>query len=175
MSLRSQWIRLVPTEDQISRALREGHARFALQQVNKAYKPFGNETADNHIRGRLAEIVFSEEYLGLPAPEDIDLATAQKRGHDVGGWQVRSNRWHKAPMMIKPSDKQGTYVHLLTHDMPKAVYATGWLTKAEAVEKLELGPMKVNPRCIAWEVPQEMLHPLPNIEGRMCITMQLAA
>lgn len=149
----------------MTRAIKEGSIRFQLYQ-EAGYKAYGAYTRETSIRGRLAEIIFGEDYLGVEVPEDIDLAAALRRGDDVAGWQIRSSNWRNGSMMIKPKDKAtDTFAQVLTHDAPKKVYITGWLAKAEAVEKLQLTSMKQYPERKIWDCPQEMLHAFPSIGG----------
>lgn len=163
----------------MQRAIREGTIRFNLQQ-KAGYKPYGSGAVKDHIGGRLAEIVFAECYLGIEAPEDIDLQAALKRVWDVGGYHIRSSPYHLAGMLVRPKDPHGVYAQVLTHDAPTACYITGWLTKKATMEQVELAPMRKYPTFFVYDVPQKLLIPFPSVgDGKVmvhdCMSMQLAA
>lgn len=129
----------------------------------RGFRAYGNASEETHSRGYMGELALSK-YLGIPVPSDWTWEGDRKRGHDVGGYQVRT--WYSAAgrLLIRPSDKDGTYVLLLTHDQP-VIWLAGWCTLDWANQVGVDGTTPGGSPKPCKYVPQRQLIPFPDVHG----------
>ncbi len=147
----------------MTRAIVEGTFRQD-DATARRMTPYGSGTTENHISGRLAEIVFARFRNGEPEA-DFSYEGDRRRGCDYTDpagvrWHVRSTRHENGGLLIRPKDPHGNYVLVVTARAPKCRIA-GWITKA-SVDSRPLVPMRCDPGRMIWDVPQGDLHPFPE-------------
>jgi len=130
---------------------------------SRGFKPYGFASEETHTRGYLGEVAFAK-YLGIPVPSDWTWEGDRRRGHDVGGYQVRTAYSASGRLLIRPTDKPGNYVLLLTHDQP-TIWLVGWTTldwaKKYGADGVTPGG---DPRPCKY-LDQRQLIPFPDIRG----------
>jgi len=157
-----QRIAIELSEDEMRLCRDRGRQRQSYAE-QRGFQAYGFASAELHTRGYLGECAFAK-YLGIPVPSDWTWEGDRRRGHDVGGYQVRTAYSASGRLLIRPTDKPGNYVLLLTHDRP-VIWLVGWCTLDWANEVGEPGVTPGGSPKPCKYVAQRALIPFPNIRG----------
>lgn len=157
----SQWISIMLDHEDME-LCRERGAQRQQHAEERGFQAYGFGSAETHARGYMGELAMSR-YLGVPMPLDWTWAADMRRGHDVGGWQVRTSAQPDGKLMIRPQDKDGHYTLILTHQRP-VFYLVGWITLDRAKTVGFTGETRIGNRPVKY-VSQHLLTPFPNIRG----------
>ena len=164
MSRPEQWIPVQLDHEEMELCREIGRKRQEYAE-RRNFRPYGHASAEKHASGYMGEVVMSK-YLGVPMPADWTWEADKRRGHDVGGYQIRSWSAPDGNLLLRPDDKPGLYVLVLSHQRP-TFYITGWTTlergKALGIWGVAPGGGKVK------YVSQSLLFPFPNIRGGICL------
>lgn len=161
MSRPEQWIPVQLDHEQMNLCREMGQNRQGYAD-KRGLRPYGYASASQHASGYMGELVMSI-YSEVPMPSEWTWEADKRRGHDVAGYQVRTSAKPDGGLLIRPTDKDGLFVLILTHQRP-VFYIVGWCSLQRAKVLGIWGNAPGGGKVLY--VSQTLLTPFPNVRGR---------